>query len=223
MTRDAPHDDLRTLILTLARGDDVHSVSCQFRDLALWEGLLAEQARRARQSGRPPREAFFLCGPDSGIPGIAKLHPGLDDDFDGTPPRFTGDTLEEQMRGDIHIPYEGVTSADLLVYPHWRRLFPSRWEKPGAEMDWVTGDKPCNYLLVEKDLGEAPQATRTGPIAGSWWLYSSTAPYKDCNPFSASEMAVDRKERILRFVETIRAAKEEDAAAKAKPADPGQV
>lgn len=217
MNRPELHKDLRTLILTLAQRDDVHSVSCQFRDQALWEGLLTEQARRACESGRPPREAFFLCGPDGGIPGIAKLHPELDDDYDGTLPRFTGDNLEEQMGGDIHIPYEGVTGADLMVYPHWRRLFPSRWEKPGAEMDWVTGDKPCNYLLVEKDLGEAPNATRTGPIAGSWWLYSSTRPYKDCNPLSPNQTPMDRMQRVLLTVELMRAAREEDAASVAKP------
>lgn len=53
-------------------------------------------------------------------------------------------------------------------------------------LDWATANKPCNFLLIERDLGEAPCATRVGPIAGGWWLYSSTAPYKDCNPFHQS-------------------------------------
>lgn len=174
-------DELRDLILSMARRPDVHSVSCQFRDERLWQGLLEEQVRRARESGKPPRKAFFLCGPDGGLPGIAKHHHGLED-----LPRekwFDGSTLEEKMDGDIHIPYEGVCGADLYVYPAWRRINPAAWEKDGAELDWATANKPCNYLLIEQDLGEPACATRIGPIAGTWWLYSSKAPYKPCSPF----------------------------------------
>ena len=72
-------DELRELILSIARRDDVSSVSCQFHDFPLWEGLLAEQTKRAQLSGKPPRDAFFLCGPDSGIYGVAKHYPGLED------------------------------------------------------------------------------------------------------------------------------------------------
>jgi hypothetical protein len=98
-------DALRDFILAMARREDVHSVSCQFQDAPLWEGLLHEQVKRSRQTGQRPRDAFFLCGPDSGMPGIAKLHPGLE----GLPEEewFTGDTLEERLGGSIHIPYEG--------------------------------------------------------------------------------------------------------------------
>lgn len=175
-------DELRDLILTMARREDVHSVSCQFQDAKLWEGLLGEQVKRARQTGKPARNAFFLCGPDGGITGIAKHHAELED-----LPReewFKGDTLEEKMDGDIHIPYEGVCGADLYVYPSWRNVYPEAWEKDGAQLDWATANKPCNHLLIQKDIGEPACATRTGPIAGSWWLYSSNAPYKDCNPFN---------------------------------------
>lgn len=174
-------DELRDIILSMARRSDVHSVSCQFRDERLWQGLLEEQVRRARESGKPPRKAFFLCGPDGGLPGIAKHHHGLED----LPPEewFDGSTLEEKMGGDIHIPYEGVCGADLYVYPAWRRINPAAWEKDGAELDWATANKPCNHLLIEQDLGEPACAMRTGPIAGTWWLYSSKAPYKPCSPF----------------------------------------
>lgn len=172
--------ELRDLILTMARRPDVHSVSCQFWDERLWKGLLEEQVKRARESGKPPREAFFLCGPDSGIPGIAKLHHGLED----LPPEewFDGSTVEEKMDGDIHIPYEGVCGADLLVYPAWRSIHPKAWTKDGADLDWATSGKACNHLLIEQDLGEASCATRIGPIAGTWWLYSSKAPYRSCSP-----------------------------------------
>lgn len=145
------------------------------------EGLLTEQVKRARESGKSPRQAFFLCGPDSGIPGIAKHHPGLED----LPPEewFNGDTLEEKLGGGIHIPYEGVCGADLYVYPAWRKIHPEAWAKEGAQLDWATARKPCNHLLIEHDLGEPACATRIGPIAGNWWLYSSKAPYKRCSPF----------------------------------------
>jgi len=180
MSRSDIPNDLREFILSMARRDDVNSVSCQFHDFRLWEGLLAEQARRVNLSGKSPRDAFFLCGPDSGIHGVAKLHAGLED----MPPEkwFTGDTLEEKMGGEIHIPYEGVCGADFFVYPDWRRVYPETWKKKGAELDWATAMKPCNYLFIDRDLGESVCATRTSPVAG-WWLYSSTAPYKDCNPF----------------------------------------
>lgn len=178
-------DELRDLILAMARREDVHSVSCQFRDAQLWEGLLQEQVRRARLSGKPPRDAFFLCGPDGGIPGIAKMHPGLEDLPEDE--WFTGDTLEEKLGGRIHIPYEGVCGADLFVYPSWRAIYPEHWTEDGAELDWATAMKPCNHLLIERDLGEPSCATRTGPIAGTWWLYSSNAPYKPCSPFHQAE------------------------------------
>lgn len=174
-------DELRNFILAMAARADVHSVSCQFHDPKLWEGLLAEQAKRVRETGMSPRDAFFLCGPDSGIPGVAKHHPGLQ----GLPEEewFNGGTLEEKMGGHIHIPYEGVCGADLYVYPSWRKINPKAWERDGAELDWATPMKSCNHILIEQDLGEPACATRVGPIAGGWWLYSSRASYKDCNPF----------------------------------------
>lgn len=182
MERDELPQELRHLILSMAARKDVHSVSCPFHDHALWEGLLAEQTRRVQATGQAPSSAFFLSGPDSGLPGIAKLHAGLEDDDRPWHERFTGDTLEERVGGSIHIPYEGVCGADLFVYPDWRRIYPKLWDKPGAEMDRATVGKPCNHLLIERDLGEPTCATRIGPVAGSWWLYSSRAPYKDCHP-----------------------------------------
>jgi len=180
MNRSDIPDELRELVLSMARRSDVNSVSCQFYDFRLWEGLLAEQVRRVQLSGKPPKDAFFLCGPDSGIPGVARLHPGLED----MPQEewFTGGTLEEKMGGDIHIPCEGVCGADFFVYPSWRKIYPEAWTKDGAELDWATSRKECNHLLIDRDLGETGCATRIMPSDG-WWLYSSIAPYKDCNPF----------------------------------------
>ncbi len=173
-------DELRDLIISMAGREDVHSVSCQFRDAELWKFLMEEQVRRAKDQGKSPRDAFFLCGPDSGIPGIAKLYSSLDE----VPEEecFDGSTLEERLGGDIHIPYEGVCGADLFVYPTWRKVYPEAWAREGAQLDSATSMKRCNHLLLYGDFGESACATRIGPIDG-WWLYSSTAPYKDCNPF----------------------------------------
>ena len=37
--------------------------------------------------------------------------------------------------------------------------------------------------VIERGFSVVDVSTRIGPIAGGWWLYSSKAPYKDCNPF----------------------------------------
>lgn len=174
-------NELRELILRLARQPDVHSVSCQFWDPKLWHGLLTEQVKRAQQSGKPLQQAYFLCGPDSGIPGVAKNFPDILDLPEQD--RYHGDTLEEILQGEIHIPVEGVCGADLFVYPDWRKVYPEHWQDPDAKLDHALAGKPCNHLLIAQDLGECPSAIRTGPYAGQWWLYQSTAPYKDCNPF----------------------------------------
>lgn len=44
-------DALRAGILALASQEDIHSVSCPFTDLALWDGLLSAQSRRVSSSG----------------------------------------------------------------------------------------------------------------------------------------------------------------------------
>lgn len=170
---------LRALVLDWARRPDVHSISCPFEDPELWRGLLIEQVRRAQATGRPPRDAFGLFGPDSGIFGVAKLYAALED-LDDPNSAFDGSTLEEQIGGEIHIPYEGLCGADFLIYPKWRKFNPAAWNDEGADLDSATFGKPCNHLLVQVDAGEPTCATRSGPVAG-WWLYSSRAPYKDCN------------------------------------------
>lgn len=135
--------------------------------------------RRAQASGQAPQEAFFLAGPDSGIPGVAKTFPGMEDLPEDQ--WFDGSTVEERLGGKIHIPYESVSGADLFIYPDWRKNYPEAWQEDGADLDSATACKPCNHLLIEQDFGEPGCATRVGPIAGSWWLYSSKAPYKDCH------------------------------------------
>ena len=174
-------DALRQLLLAIAGRPDVWSVSCQFTDWQLWRGLLAEQLRPSRLSGLPPALVFHLSGPDSGLPGISRYW-GVMCDL-GDPPaqeQFTGDSLEEQLGGFIHIPWEGVCQADLVVYPHWRKIAPERWQQPGAWLGSATFGLGCNYLLIDRDLGRAHCVDRTGPVAG-WWLYRNTGRRRDCS------------------------------------------
>jgi hypothetical protein len=203
----ALHAELRTVILNLAARADLHSVSCQFDDRVLWEGLLAEQLRRAKETGRPPQSAFFLCGPDGGLPEIAKSLAAHEEDDLPAASRAAA----ERYGGIIRTPNEGVCGADLFVYPSWRQIYPETWRAEDAELDWATVDKPCNHLLIEQNLGKAPRAERIGPIAGTWCLYSSTAPYKDCNPFSDTFQREDPLRRMIRMTR-LRALSEKSAA-----------
>ena len=162
--------ELRQIILTLAKQPDIHSVSCPFNDYNLWLGLLQEQARRSQATGLQREEAFYLCGPDSGIPGMEKYDSDADAWVFDPPP--TG--------GDIHIPYEGVTGADLFIIPAWRLIKPGAGHEP-EKLSHAVG-KPCNYALSHRDLGIFDSATRS-MVAAGWYLYRSNRPYEDCNPF----------------------------------------
>lgn len=88
-----------TLIGKLIERDNVQSVSCPFNNSKVWRLLVAEQVRRAEQTGKPPQQAFALSGPDSGF------------GFDPT-----------EWSGEVHIPYEGAAMADLFVAPKWRNF-----------------------------------------------------------------------------------------------------
>lgn len=144
-------------IVDLSRRDDVHSVSCPFSDSALWRVLVERQVRQAAATGLPPREAYGLSGPDSGLPNI----------------------VAADMGGAIHIPYEGTCGADLFILPTWHRFFADA-VRDGGKLRWAVR-KPCHHVLLEGDHGELACATRR--VIGAWTLYTSTAPYEDCNPF----------------------------------------
>lgn len=145
------------VILDLIQRDDVHSVSCPFDDFALWRKLIETQVLRAKATGRPLQQAFGLCGPDSGLPNIP-----VDD-----------------WGGEVHIPYEGACGADLFILPSWHRFFPEK-VRDGGKLRWAVS-KPCHHVLLSGDYGELACATRQ--VIGEWTLYTSTAPYEDCNPF----------------------------------------
>lgn len=148
-------------IVELICRDDVRSVSCPFGDYALWRVLVEQQVRRAEASGLALQEAFCLCGPDCGLP-----------DFNAA-----------DWGGEIHIPYEGACGADLFILPAWHR-FSADEVRDGGKLHWAVS-KPCHHILLQGDHGELACATRK--VFGGWTLYTSTAPYEDCNPF------IDRK------------------------------
>lgn len=143
-------------IVELIYRDDVRSVSCPFADPALWRILVERQVQRATTSGLPLQQAFCLCGPDSGLP----------------------DVPFEDWGGEIHVPYEGACGADLFVLPPWHRFLSDK-VRHGGKLRWAV-QKACHHVLLEGDYGELGCATRR--VIGNWTLYSSTAPYEDCNP-----------------------------------------
>ncbi len=144
-------------ILEIARRDDVHSVSCPFPDAELWKALVDEQVRRSKATGLPPQKAYCLCGPEQGLDHLPIAEWG----------------------GYVHIPYEGVNDGDLLILPSWRKFEPERMGDSGR-LSYACA-KACNHIIVDRDYGELPNVIRRA-IDG-WTLYSSTNPYRDCNPF----------------------------------------
>lgn len=153
---------VRMAILELIRREDIRSVSCPFDDFALWRGLVEEQVRRAEVSGLPLQKAFCLCGPDSGLRNLDV----------------------EDWGGEVHIPYEGACGSDLFIVPPWHKFYADK-VRNGGMLRWAVA-KPSNHILVRGDFGELGCATRKA--IGEWTLYSSTAPYEDCNPFFGSEV-----------------------------------
>lgn len=174
-------DELRQVILELAQQPDIHSISCPFNDFDLWEGLLREQVKRSHTLGLTPQKAFGLCGPDSGITGMSKDYSWDEDGCPAIRDPVTGKFAPDFFGGEVHIPYEGVTGGDLFIYPEWRNLYPEaaiRLQKLSA----LTHNKPCNYLLTNRNLGEFEFATRR--LVAGCFLYKSKDLYMNCNPFN---------------------------------------
>lgn len=144
-------------ILELIQRDNVHSVSCSYDDPELWFLLIAEQVRRAAATGRPPQEAFILCGPDGGL----------------------WDTPVETLGGYVHIPYEGLCGGDLLIRPTWRKFRVPAGTATGR-LSTAASVPCCYYVLSPEDFGELSFASRMS--VGDWVLYQSNAPYMRSDP-----------------------------------------
>lgn len=152
-------EKIRELILQ----DDVRSVSCPYDDRVVWEALVQEQVKRAKQTGLKPQDAFFLSGPDGGL----------------------RDTPVEEWGGDCHIPYEGLCGGDLLVRPTWRSFRIPQGIATG-KLSTAASVRCCYYVLSPEDFGEVPFATRT--MVGDWVLYKSNAPYEPCDVLGVKEL-----------------------------------
>jgi hypothetical protein len=152
-------EKLFNLICELIKSNKVQSVSCPFDDYALWRKLIKEQVHHSNKTGLPPQIAFYLSGPDSGLPDI----------------------IFEEWGGEVHIPYEGCTGGDLFIYPTWRRFRPEKVGSDGKLSD-ATGGKPCHFILIEGDYGEIKNTRKTS--VASWVLYESLIPYTPCSPLT---------------------------------------
>lgn len=144
----------------LIRLDTVRSVSCPFRDPAVWRLLVDEQGRRAEATGLHPQLAFGLSGPEVGLQHVPIADWG----------------------GSVHTPYEGAAPADLFITPSWRMTFAEYGGADGSLSAVVHGlESPtigyyCHHLLTQTDLGELGCATRED-LGDGWIAYASTRPY----------------------------------------------
>lgn len=160
LTQSKSPQGLLDLIVHLAKQENVHSVSCPFTDYGLWRELVTEQVKRSLAQGVHPELALALYGPDDGIPLVH-------DQFC---------RIDREWGGDIHIPYEGVCSADLFIQPRWfgfdvdyARIAPTLSQAVfGVHAEAY--EKSCTYLLTPwLKLGELASAKRT--VVGDWVLY----------------------------------------------------
>jgi hypothetical protein len=150
-----------SLIDELVSRDNVQSVSAPYADYQLWRTLCRAQLVRSDRTGFPPEEAFPLSGPDGGLWHVPY----------------------EDWGADIHIPYEGVCMADLLIQPSYRRANLDADEEGGQLVkvfhSWGYSLKngwACHYVLTPEDLGQLACAHRS-EVGDGWVLYESKQPY----------------------------------------------
>lgn len=133
-------------IVSLARRDEVRSLSCSFDDPILWQELVWVQVQRAQRENCASSEALLLAGPDGGL-----SHFEADD-----------------RGGDIHIPYEGARDADVFVKPQWY-AFDERLARSSGSVYAGLHEKAHRYALMEGYFGEFrdDECVRIG----DWSLY----------------------------------------------------
>lgn len=151
-------------IARLVRLDTVRSVSCPFKDPAVWRVLVDEQRRRGALLGVHSQLAFGLTGPDAGLGHVPLTDWG----------------------GYVHLPYEGAAPADLFIRPAWRSTFPEYGGADGSLSAVVHGVESlevgyfCQHLLTNDDMGELACATRED-IGDGWVAYASKRPYVEAD------------------------------------------
>ena len=138
-----------TFISDLIKREDIKSISFPYGGF-IWRIFLEEQVRRAKKLGINPQEAFALYGSDEGLGDLVR---------------------PENWGGYVHIPYEGMCSADLVFLPTWRVFHK---EDAGSEGSLAKASRlDCRYMIVfkENDLGELGCATRQA--IGEWIFYQA--------------------------------------------------
>lgn len=146
------------LIGQLIKRPDVQSVSFPYSDERVWRLLVREQLKRAEGTGRHRQNVFALSGPDDGLP------------FD---PADWG--------GFVHIPYEGMAEADLIVKSPAYGFLP-RFANRTRDLTAAMLGKQCHHALVHGEHGDVASASRTH-VQG-WTLYTSNLPYIRCMAFA---------------------------------------
>lgn len=160
-SNEALPSELITFLAGVIQRPDVQSVSFPFTDERLWLLLVTEQLLRARRTGLHLQHAFGLSGPDTGLPyNVA------------------------DWGGYVHIPYEGLAEADLIVRPAWRALDLNAAMGDG-DLSRALHGKSCHHLLVRGLHQQVDSAWRT-QVAG-WTFYTSKRAYSPCNPFVRHE------------------------------------
>ncbi len=137
---------LSEIIVSLAKRDDVKSLSCGIDDRMLWRELVWVQVQRALRTRALPQSELFLAGPEG---GIRHAEP-------------------EDWGGGIHIPYEGACEADVFVKPGWHAFDEQRARANGTVAAGLF-DKAKRYALVKGYYGEFPRDECVR--CGGWSLY----------------------------------------------------
>lgn len=151
--------ELIAFLAEFVRRSDVNSVSMPVDDEAIWSVLVTEQKRRASLTGKHLQHAFGLSGPDSGL---------------------SFNTAD--WGGYVHIPWEGMCGADLVMRPHWRVFDPRGVMSTGTRKFWDILRLPCHHVMVWGDR-HPPIDTASRMTVGGWTFYTSRGTYRSYNPF----------------------------------------
>lgn len=151
-------------VLALVRGLELPAVASGYKAMELWTGLCALQMERVAATGRPPAEALALFSADGGIP----LRP-------------------EDWGGDVHVSWEGMCMATLVMKPGWRVFAPERAGEDGSLLMGLRDGGPyeaprvrfanglecsigrCLVLVVPDDYGELGCTWRF--VVDDWFIY----------------------------------------------------
>lgn len=153
-----------TAIVRLVKALELPAVAADERGFDLWHGLCELQMQRADATGQAPDDALALFASDNGIP----LQP-------------------PDWGGAVHVSWEGMRVATVMVMPEWRTFEPARAGDTGSLQLGLCagefGDAPivrfasglectrerCLMMATRSDFGVLGCAWRL-PVGG-WVIY----------------------------------------------------